>query len=79
MIKLSPKRRKYLIVIIPGGIVGLPISLYLASAEIKYHPYWHSFIVSYVGFWFIVSAGIWFYFYAISLKNAIKSRRKEQS
>jgi len=78
MNKLSSKRRKYLIEILPGGIVSVPISLFLASAELKYHPYWHTFIVSYLGFWFLIFAGIWSYYYAISFKKAMKAYKKRK-
>gem|GEM_PF-6884075 len=51
MRRLSSRGRRYLIEVLPGAIISLPISLYLASAEVKYHPYWRSFIVSYLGFY----------------------------
>ncbi|QRF74880.1 hypothetical protein Thermo_00372 [Thermoplasmatales archaeon] len=78
MNKMNPKRKKIIIEILPGGIASLPISLYLASAEIKYHPYWHSFVVSYLGFWFLIFAGIWSYYYIISLKIAIRNYKEEK-
>ncbi|MCL4344555.1 MAG: hypothetical protein JRN26_02880 [Nitrososphaerota archaeon] len=70
---MAKRRTKIILEVVPGAIISLPISFYLASAEIKYHPYWHSFAVAFLGFWFLIFAGVWFYFYFVNLRNALRS------
>ncbi|WP_084273109.1 hypothetical protein [Picrophilus oshimae] len=69
------RRMKIILEVLPGAIISLPISLYLASAEVKYHPYWHSFIIAFLGFWFLIFAGVWSYFYALAFREALRNRK----
>ncbi|MCL4311803.1 MAG: hypothetical protein M1462_05185 [Candidatus Thermoplasmatota archaeon] len=68
-------RRKIILEVVPGAIIPQPISIYLASAEIKYHPYWNSFIISFLSFWFLIFAGVWYYFYAVALRKDIRNEK----
>ncbi len=78
MKKISSRQKKRMIIeILPGAIVSLPIAIYLASAEIKYHPYWHSFIISYLGFWFLIFIGIWYYYFITAVKKAIRDAKNK--
>ena len=69
------RRTKIILEVVPGAIISVPISLYLASAEVKYHPYWHSFAVAFLSFWFLIFAGVWSYFYAVAFRNALRNRK----
>jgi hypothetical protein len=70
------RKTKIILEVVPGAIISLPTSLYFASTQVKYHPYWHSFIVGFLGFWILISAGIWSYFYAVAFRNAFRNREK---
>lgn len=49
--------------IVPAVILALPESFYLASAELKWHPYWQAFFVSLIGFSTIYAMLISVYFW----------------
>ncbi|MEM3845355.1 MAG: hypothetical protein QXU98_06610 [Candidatus Parvarchaeota archaeon] len=72
------KRIKIILEVIPGAIISLPISFYLASAEIRYHPFWHTFAVAFLGIWFLIFAGVWYYFWAVGFRNAIRNRKPKR-
>ncbi|MEM0139960.1 MAG: hypothetical protein QXZ44_05050 [Ferroplasma sp.] len=72
------RRTKIILEVVPGAIISLPISFYLAQAEIKYHPYWQSFAVSFLGFWILISGGVWYYFYAVALRDALRNRKPKR-
>ncbi|MEM3857285.1 MAG: hypothetical protein QXI37_02110 [Thermoprotei archaeon] len=67
------KITRIILEVVPGAIISLPIAFYVASAEIKYHPYWHSFAIAFLGFWFLIFAGVWLYFYAVDVRNAFRN------
>ncbi len=66
------KRVAIILFIVPGVIISLPISFYLAEIEIKYHPFWQAFFMSFFIFWVLIDAIIITYFYVIVLKNSLK-------
>ncbi len=69
------RKRKIILEVVPSAIISVPISFYLASSVVKYHQYWQSFFVAFLGFWFLIFAGVWSYFYAVDFRNALRNNK----
>lgn len=72
---LSPRSGRFLTEISIGAIIALPTSIAVAFLETKFHPFLQALIVGFICFWFLASAGVYYYFLVTRIRSSISNAR----
>ncbi len=56
-----------------GAIISLPISVIVAFLEVGYHSFIQALLVSFIAFWFLSSAAVYFYLLATRVRSSINN------